>query len=383
MVVLSLSRQLICLLALLLCLPAEVPAATFKMSGYYKNLFATSKTTDTEEDFFADTQRLRLQGDAQLTGRLSSLVIYDHELLLNDFANTADFSTIRQKNQKNLAFWDADKVLTDRNHLYQKHSVYRAYLKYAGSFLHCTAGKQAIDWSRTRLYHPLDIFNPVSPLDIEQDEKAGVDAVNLEYFPEHFTSLNLIYVPYKNSEKSGYGLRILKKLMGYDLMLMAVEYKKDSIFGFSFDGNIKNAGLRGEATAIRKDNKKEFTRAVIEMDYNLAPKLYAIAEYFYNGGAEKDSAQFLGSYEFSRQALSIRKHISGFGFEYELSGIIKLANYAFYDFEGKSVFLNPELRYNIFTNADITLGAQAFWGNADSEFGNYQHTYYAQLKYFF
>jgi hypothetical protein len=120
------------------------------------------------------------------------------------------------------------------------------------------------------------------------------------------------------------------------------------------------------------------------MDYNFTPKVYAVAEYFYNGGAQKDPEQFLNSYAFSRQTLSIYKHILSTGIEYAATGILKLASYFFYDCQEKSFFYNPEIRYNITSNMDFSCGSQFFWGDkSKSEFGVYKNLYYTQLKWYF
>jgi len=354
-----------------------------KFSGYYKNIYTASKTISTKEDYFADIQRLRLSLETKFTDALSALLSYDNEIIINDFSKNSDFGIIREKDQKKLAFWDADKTISDQKHTYWKHSLYRGYLKYAAPALQYTLGKQAIDWSRMKLYQPFDLFNPASPLDLEQDEKIGVDALNLEFYPEAFSSVNFIFAPQKKFEKQGLGIKLAKKIKDYDVSLIMAELNKDEIAGIGFDGYLKEAGLRGELTFTHKDNEKEFFRAAVGLDHNFSPKIYAITEYFYNGGAEKDSAQFLNSYQFSRQALTMKKHILGTGIEYELSGVLKLTNYVFYDFAGKSVFLNPEIRYNIFTNLDFILGAQDYWGDKNSEFGNYENVYYAQAKWFF
>lgn len=354
-----------------------------KFSGYYKNIAVASKTTSSREDFYFFTERLRLQTDVKFTDKLSANLTYDNELILNDFSGTSDFATVRQKNQKNLAFMDTDKTISDRKHTYWKHYLHRAYVKYTSPLLQCTLGKQAIDWSRMKFYYPFDLFNPVSPLDLEQDEKIGADALNLEYFPDSFSSINLVYAPHENSGRTSAGIKASRKIKDYDISIMAAESKKDEVFGAGFDGYLKEAGFRGEITYTKKDNRREFLRSCIGMDHNLTPKLYGLAEYFYNGGAESDAGNFLNSYEFSRQAITMKKHIFGTGLEYELSGITKLANYLYYDFKGKSIFLNPEFRYNILANLDFSLGLQAFFGGENSEFGSYQEAYYARLKYFF
>lgn len=376
------------LLCLLLCL--NLPSAfgleldnTTKLYGYYKNFFVTSKATSTEENFFLDTERFRIELNKNFSASLSTHLAYDNEIIINDLSGNPDFNTIREKEQKELAFWDSDKTISDSSHLFWKHSLYRAYIKYSVSSLRFTAGKQGIDWSRMRFYFPFDLFNPISPLDIEKDEKIGVDALNLEFYPQSFSLINFIYAPHKNTDNAKLGLKLSKKVSDYDISLILGEIKKDEVVGLGFDGYLFEAGLRGELTYTKKDNQKGFLRLCLGLDHNFTPRLYALTEYFYNGGAEKDTTQFLNSYQFSRQALSIRKHIVGSGIEYELSGITKLANYLFYDFEGKSLFYNPELKCNIITDLDLAAGAQLFTGDDKSEFGNYNRLFYFQLKKYF
>ncbi len=363
--------------------PPETQTQWIHFGGYYKNLFFTSETTSPRERFFADTQRIRLESNLRINDSCSVYLTYDNEVILNDFSATSDFDVIRQKNQKKLNFLDLDQVLKDNTHVYWQHRIYRGYLKYTGSSFRAFIGKQAIDWSRMRLYHPFDIFTAVSPLDIEKDEKLGTDALNIELFPEYFSSLNFIYIPHKNSAGSGFGIKLNRKVHDYDLSFFASEYKKDEVIGFGFDGYLGQAGFRGELTSTHTDKKRNFARIALGMDHNFTPKLYAVAEYFYNGGAEKDTDRFLNSYNFSRKAMSMKKHILGLGAEYEFSGVIKFANYLFYDFEGKSTFYNPELRYSLTSNLDFSCGIQSFWGSKKSEFGSYNPLYYAQLKYYF
>ncbi len=39
-----------------------------------------------------------------------------------------------------------------------------------------TAGRQRIGWGTARFWSPMDMFNPISPLQIESEERQGVDA---------------------------------------------------------------------------------------------------------------------------------------------------------------------------------------------------------------
>lgn len=356
----------------------------FQIQGYYKNLFTISKTTDTEEDFFADTQRLRMGFKLNMSDALLANIIFDQEAIVGDFAHTADFNAIRNRNQKNLAFLDGDKVYTDTDHLYAKYSLYRAYLKYYHSGFQATLGKQLIDWGRCRFWSSMDLFNPISPLDIEWDERIGVDALNIELPLSSLSSLNIIYAPRRSFEESSAGSRVYYQAGNYDLFFMGGEFKKDEVVGFGFDGYIGDGGVRGEFTQTHADNERDFFRGVIGAEYNFPNKVYILGEYFYNGGAENNNiAEFISSYQLSSRVLTLEKNLLGLWIEYEITPLIKWENYAIYDFDSKGVFLNPELRYNIWKNFDLSLGMQLFWGNRDSEFGSYQNLYYLQTKYFF
>lgn len=355
-----------------------------KIEGYYKNLFANSKTTDTQEGFYSDLQRLRLDSRLDFSDNLKLKVVFDQEAISGDFANTADFNSIRNKDQKKLSFLDLDHVSTDRDHLYLKSSLYRAYLKYDTDKLQVVLGKQLIDWGRCRFWSPLDLFNPASPLNIERDERIGVDALNLELVLNSLSYLNFVYAPRENFGTSSQGLRLYHQAGNYDLFLVAGEFKKDEVLGFAFDGYIGQGGIRGEFTQTHADNGRDFFRGVIGAEYNFPSRLYLLGEYFYNAGAEdNNTSNFLTSYELSSRALSLKKQLLGLWVSYEASPLLKLNNFTSYDIEEGSIFLNPEIKYNLITNLDLSLGIQLFWGSNESEFGLYQHSYYFQLQYFF
>lgn len=357
-----------------------------KLGGYYKDLLIASETTSTKKPYVYFLQRLRIDAEAKLSDTLSARLMIDNEFLLNDFSASPDFNLVRENNQRELAFWDTHNVLVDARDVYWTEYFYRAYLQYYTPLLSCIVGKQNVDWDRMRFYHPFDLFNPISPLTIEKDEKMGVDAVNVELRPQPFMSWNFIFAPDRNMDPQSFGLKFLNKVGDYDIIFMYADINKDEYAGFAFDGYLKDAGFRGEITYTWKhrDNFDDFLRATVGYDQSFTPKAHMIVEYFYNGGAKiADAPLFLTDIAFSRRMLSMTKHILGAGLEYEISGVTKLNNYLFYDFEGSSFFYNPEFKWEIKPNADLLLGCQIFAGDSESEYGNYHNLFYAEMKLFF
>lgn len=362
--------------------PAPAADITEILSGYYKALTAFTKSTTTKEGIYYALQRLRLEFKPKLTKNIEAGIAYDHEVLLNDFSHTSDFDLIRQKNQKNLGWWDADKVISNTDHVYERHLLRRAYVKFESPHGRWTFGKQLIDWGRMRFYAPLDLFNQPIPSDIEADERVGFDALNVEFSSENFSGLNILYGPGHNTDEDSYGLRLYKKIATYDTFLLAAKHEKEKVAGIGFDGYIKDAGFRGEFSYTRSQ-KEEYPRFSLGADYSFATKTTLLFEYFYNGAAKGNIDDFSGSVIEQRKRLSLEKHLLSSMLTREITPLLKFKALAIYDIAGKSAFVNPELRYNVKQDLDIAAGCRLFIESRGSEFENSRNLYYAELKLFF
>ena len=304
---------------------------------------------------------------------------------LNDFSNTPDFDFIRSKTQERTAAWNMDKVSVDNEHVYLKHTIYRAYVEYHQPEFQALLGKQGVDWGKMRFYSPLDLFNTIAPLELEREERIGIDAINLNYSPHETGGVNFIAAaPTRDSDDPSLGLKLYKTIASYDCALIAAKIVKNRVVGFSFDGYIKSAGFRGEITHTRTDDKRSFPRASVGVDYSFSENLYVLVEHFYNGGRDNnDPAAFASSYQISQQVLSLEKNLSSVWIKYSFTPVFHFNNYLIYDWEGKSVVYNPELNYNVSSNVDISVGPQLYWGKSNSEFGATENLYYAEVKWFF
>ena len=81
--------------------------------------------------------------------------------------------------------------------------------------------------------------------------------------------------------------------------------------------------------------------------------------------------------------MSVEHNLTSTWLKYAVTPLLNFNNYVLYDWDGKSVAFNPEFVYNIRQNIDLRVGSQFYWGNANTEFGEYQNTYYAEFKWFF
>ena len=358
--------------------------ADWQWDGYYKNLFLTSRTTDTHKGYVLDLQRLRLGVNRTLNDHLQIKIVADQEALLHNFGGSQDLKAITDNDPRNLAFVDANRAYVISGNLYAGFALYRAYLKYNTAPFQVTAGKQVIDWGRMRFYSPMDLFNPISPFAIDRDERRGVDAVDIDFSSKDSIHLDTAYAAGPTFSDSNVGSRLLYRWHDYDLFLMGGDFENAKAVGGGFDGYLRNAGFRGEFTQTHGDNGRNFFRSAVGLEYAFFTKLSVVGEYFYNGGADDHNpAALAGSYRYFTQTLTLKKHLAGVSVEYEIHPLVKVANSVLYDMEGTSVFFNPEIRYNVLTNLDLKGGAQLYWGGGNSEFADNQNVYYVQLQFFY
>ncbi len=361
------------------------------ISGYYKNTTATTKSNVNNNRYFGSINRLRLELKKSIASWQFNLTL-DNEGLIHDFRNEPDFAFVETRTQNPTAKLDWDQVSVDKKHLYIKHTIHRAFIKYYNPKLQAIVGKQAVDWGKMRFYSPLDIFNAIRPTDIEPDERMGIDAINLNFSPTSFSGLNIVYSQGDDSDTTNMGIKAYGKVSTYDWSFILASANKQRTAGFAFDGYIKDAGFRGEISYAKADfdRDRSYLRTAVGMDYNFPNKVYLLFEQFYNGGHERSFPNLISfSNRRYRKILSLQKHLSSIFISYEATPLIKLHNSIIYDWEGDSVTINPEIKYDVFENVDLTVGAQIYSDKTDSlltsdnEFGVYENAYYFRLKWFF
>jgi hypothetical protein len=343
------------------------------IGGYTKGLLVYFEQH--EKDTWINLERLRLDLDLDMARRLQFKLIYDHELILGnelDEFQSAGTTT----------FWDLDKDLRREGDLHWRHIVYRAYARYYTDAGEVILGRQRIAWGVARLWNPMDLFNPISPLQIEGAEKLGVDAARLELHAGALSSLQLVFAPQDRHEESSAALRCRTTVGEYDLAFMVGEFREDEVLGLSVDGYVGNGGLRAEFTYTDDSVDDDFVRAVIGADYTLSNGLYILAEYLYNGGAI-ENAESSAFQSYPAEIITRYENFAGLGLGYDLTPLIRLDNYVIYDIDQASLFVGPSLSYSVMEDLDWTIGLQLFSGRSHSEFGGLADVYYTQLQWFF
>lgn len=373
-------RRALFLCAILIVAPVM---AEIELSGYYKNLFINSKTQPlfgVTESYLLDINRFRLKLAGELSESVAFDIQYDNEVFLGNYLDTAEFLSLL-KNRQPDAYFDLDSRYIENKNGYGIHRLYRAYADLSLSGVDLRFGRQRIAWGTAMLWNPMDILNPFNPVQLERQEREGVDAILMDWDYNALSRVSLVYVKLQRSESKAVRWRSNQK--GFDLSLMAGRFRENTVVGFDFAGQIGEIGVRGEITQTDSANARGFTRAVIGADYTFVNTLSFNIEIYYNGQGVADPAD----YEFSRrltgemQSLA-RRYLGGF-LGYDITPLLQWRSYLIINLDDDSVFFAPNLLYSLTDNVEVSVGVQAFNGGVETEYGLLENLYFVQLQWFF
>ena len=358
------------------------PETGLKLSGYYKNLLVGSRTVfPAMQRYTLDLNRLRLELKGDLAEGAALDLQYDNEILLGNYLHTAQFS--QQKDQQQPQYWSLDRNYAEAGSYYGRQRVYRGSVTLAAGDTDARIGRQRIAWGTGRFWSPLDILNPFSAIQLEREERIGVDAVLIERKFGALSRLSALYAPRHAAGESSAALRWHANTAGVDYSFVAGRFVSNRVVGADIATQLGDAGLRAELTAARREDGSSYRRALVGLDYAFRNTLTLSGELYYNGTGASD----LSSYDFASllagRIQNVGRRYFGAYANYEITPLLKWVNYLVVNLADRSRYLSPSLTYSVRTNLDLTLGVQWFLGNVGSEYGRFDHVYYTQLQWFF
>lgn len=371
--------------------PADTaqPAWTQAFSGYFKDLASASRSYFNDDAWGDNLDRLRLTWDGKYGDWFSVHVDYDNEIHTGNLIDLPDFETVRDR--QSFAWLDLLHVFVNRKNLYWDTSLYRGYVSLHRGSATLTVGRQRIGWGTAHFFSPMDMFNPISPLQIEEDERQGVDAALLAFNSPGALRWNVVYAPQDGFRRSTSALRLSRTIRNYDFDAVAARFGEDWTTGLDFAGQLRGAGLRGEMTYRWRHpipgstpiSTHDALRMTIGSDYAFASGLYLVGEYFYNQGQPDLSrlqpfnpAVLL---QFSNEVFTLNRHFISGGASYPLTPLWKLETYVVGDVQGRSAVVLPRLSHSLTANTDLNFGAQLFASSGNGEFHGLSDVVFAEF----
>jgi len=266
----------------------------------------------------------------------------------------------------------------------------RAYIEYMYNNLELSVGRQRVNWGRSLVWNPNDIFNAFSYYDVDYMERPGSDAFRMKYYFGTASAAELVTKLDSASNLSLAGLYKFNK-WSYDIQFLGGYVDgQDFVIGTGWEGNIGSVAFRGEANYYRSQESFADTSGVflasVGFDYLVGNKLTIQWEFLYNDPKtlidinQNPTAIFQAPS--TSKSLSFSEYNLFANLSYLVSPILtaNLAGMYYPDYQG--FFLMPAIDFSISSNLYFSLMYQYF--NLEIEnIRSGSNVAYARLKWNF
>ena len=391
------------ILLLLVAIPfieTAAQLAPYEINGYAKYLFSSSKIPRIEDRLTDHLIHLRLNSRWYATQSLTAAM----ELRFRAFygESVQKIPSYKDYIQTKHDFANLDAILWESEKSLGYLEVDRLWLDYYKNDLQVTLGRQRVAWGTCWVWNPTDLFNPLNVLDFDYEELPATDAIRLQYYTGPVTKLDVVYKPAKDPNNQILaGLWSLNQ-WDYDFNFIAGMRYKKWLGGFSWVGDILDAGFRGEVLVSQAPNKPD-TSIIYQLinqsslsstenpvvtlafsgDYTFPNTFYIHTELLYNNIGKtanillfQPEANKLGLLTAARW--SIYQELA-----YDITPLLRGTLFGIFNPNDKSFVVIPSISYSIITNLDLFLICMIFEGDPLTEYGEYGTSFYARIKYSF
>ena len=185
-------------------------------------------------------------------------------------------------------YLDLSWVWLDGAHSLLHSNIDRMHLSYFNGPFELHLGRQRINWGRTYVWNPNDLFNAYAFLDFDYEERPGVDALSAQYNWSYASSVAFGYRIADSFDRSVFGAMVRVSKGSYDLQFLGGHYLEHAVLGVGWAGYLGEAGFKGEISYFHPEDlffedTGHFT-ATAGFDYMLPSGIYLQSEFLYNGG---------------------------------------------------------------------------------------------------
>lgn len=233
-------------------------------------------------------------------------------------------------------------------------------------------------------FTPTDLFNPFNPTQIELEERDGVDAVSFTTKNYRGIRSQFVFTPQgRQLHPSRYLGRIWKDISGYEIGILGGRIKRDNAVGFDFAGNIKDSAVRGELLFREAEGEKNYLKLTANADYNFPHNIYALLEYHFNSQGEGDPNAYQIDRLIRGDIQQVARNYAALLLGYDITPLLRFENRLILNMDDASLFIRPELQYEIGSDFLVTLASHLFLGANKDEYGRPKNLFLGELTYSF
>jgi len=357
-----------------------------QINGYVKNLqtaaFINADTMLTQ-NFFHNriNSRIFINNSLTLGAELRTRIFYGEYVILAQ--------VLGDQLEEDMEYWDLSRSIVNKNALVV-HTVFdRLWLNWAGEKWDVRIGRQRINWGVNLAWNPNDLFNTYNFIDFDYEERPGSDGVRVTRYLKGMSSIEVGGKFSKNPDSTVVAGLLKFNKWGYDFQVLSGVYYEDWAVGLGWAGNLKNAGLKGEATYFHPRDYGEDTTGVlstaISVDYSF-DQIYITGGMLYNS-AGGDSLNLSEALTLGGDLNAKTLMPTRFSYLLQVNGTIKspttVSLAAIYGAGMNLVFLMPQVSYAINDAWDIMLLGQLAYLELEDDLLNAGNLVFIRTKWSF
>ncbi len=265
----------------------------------------------------------------------------------------------------------------------------RLFLSWRAGDWRVRAGRQRINWGINLVSNPNDLFNVYSFFDFDYEERPGADAVRVQHYLSHLSSMELAISPARDEKDSVAAARYTFNRLGYDFQAIAGYYRDRSAVGGGWAGSIGGAGFKGEATwfydlertpGVRRGN----VVAAAGLDYMFPRGTFGVVEILYNGGHGRERGDVFAVTEPLRaDNIMFSEYGVTLSADHPFSPVFSGGVSAMWLPDIEAGFFRPRMKYSLLRDLDLEIVAQMFVGGRGTMIENAGTALFASLQYSF
>lgn len=260
--------------------------------------------------------------------------------------------------------------------------IHRFNVGYADEKNSIVFGLQKISMGVGRIWTPTDLFNPRNPLALEPDQIYGTYALSYTYALDKLSEVMGV-VAKRQDDSYKYAGRIKGNVDVADIALDVFSSNDAEMIAYEIEGNVLDTGIEWRSEGGYFKDKlldKEFFQTILGLDYGFQNGLTVMTEWIHSS----KTYTFEEVYIHQESTLSNNRFLSkdylGASAYYDFNLLYNGSLSMIYSPKDQGSYIAPILTYSISDDASLALGAMLYGGDAQSEFGRVDNSYYLRLR---
>ena len=369
-------------LIFIVCLSTNLSAQEFSYRGYVKHLSALNSASNFSPIYYNGIVHHRLETTTKFPYNLTMKADFRNRIFYGYSVDDSGFYA--QLLNQDGGWLDLTFVPYESNQLIFQSVIDRLQLNWNHNNFDITLGRQRINWGKSFVWSPNDLFNNYAFLDFDYEERPGSDAVSFVWSYDFASDIQFAFKPADDTKDLVFaGLwRTNIESISYDVQLLIGSYRQDFLLGGGWSGYLKDAGFSGEFSVFNPFENNAVLSFSSGIDYQFSDGPYVRFEGLYNGSYS--NATVNGGNLFlppspknlfpSRQAVYLTS-------SFTVTPLVQAGLGVLSSLDAKLHAFLPQISYSVSQNVDFLVIAQVFSGDLFDGFESQKQTVFFRFKW--